>query len=191
MQRMSAEDVKSLLVAALVELLKERSIDAISVRDVAALAGVNHGLVHRYFGSKAGLVDAAVAQLSEEIHRGRPDRAAMSAAAFAYLRARPDLARIVARACLDGPPQLLARAAPTPARLEAIVRPIKKGLASMGARHVDAYVLNALASAALLGWFVFQPLLKKGFGLGPDADDQLASLLELLDGLVESQGTGG
>ena len=42
--------------------------------------------------------------------------------------------------------------------------------------------MNALASAALLGWFVFQPLLKEGFGLPPDADDQLASLLELIEG---------
>ena len=123
---MSAEDVRSLLVAALVELLKSRGIDAISVRDVAAAAGVNHGLVHRYFGSKAGLVDAAVEQLSAEIHRGRPDRAAMSTATFAYLRAHPELPRIVARACLDGPPELLARAAPPRARLDAIVAPIKK-----------------------------------------------------------------
>src|SRR5688572_4069167 len=111
MERMAAEDVRSLLVASLVELLKNQSIDAISVRDVAAAAGVNHGLVHRYFGSKQGLVDAAVEQLSAEVHRGRPESAAMSAASFAYLRAHPELARIVARACLDGPPELLARAA--------------------------------------------------------------------------------
>jgi TetR/AcrR family transcriptional regulator, repressor for neighboring sulfatase len=185
MERMAAEDVRSLLVASLVELLKTRSAEAISVRDVAAAAGVNHGLVHRYFGSKQGLIDAAVEQLSAEVHRGRPDRAAMSAASFAYLRAHPELARIVARACLDGPPALLARAAPPPARLEAIVAPIRAALSRAGADHVDAHLLNALASAALLGWFVFQPLLAKGFGLPPDADDQLAQLLELLDRLVE------
>jgi AcrR family transcriptional regulator len=181
---MSAEDVRSLLVAALVELLKTRSIDAISVRDVAAAAGVNHGLVHRYFGSKAGLVDAAVEQLSGEIHRGRPDRAAMSAATFAYLREHPELARLTARACLDGPDELLARAAPPRARLEAIVAPIRKAL--KGA-PIDPYLLNALASATLLGWFVFQPLLRKGFGLPDDADDQLAALLDLLDRSIEAQ----
>src|SRR3954469_13548264 len=126
MQRMTAEDSRSLLVAALVELLKTQSIDSISVRDVAAAAGVNHGLVHRYFGSKAGLVDAAVEQLSAEIHRGRADRAGMSAATFAYLRAHPELARLVARACLDGPQELLSKAAPPRARLEAIVAPIRK-----------------------------------------------------------------
>jgi AcrR family transcriptional regulator len=179
--RMTAEDSRSLLVAALVELLKTQSIDSISVRDVAAAAGVNHGLVHRYFGSKSGLVDAAVEQLSAEIHRGRPDRAAMSAASFGYLRAHPELARIVARACLDGPAELLTRAAPPPARLDAIVTPIKKAFP-----QVDPYVVNALASAALLGWFVFQPLLQKGFGLPADADDQLARLMEQLDQLIEA-----
>jgi AcrR family transcriptional regulator len=182
---MSADDVRSLLVAALVELLKTRSIDSISVRDVAAAAGVNHGLVHRYFGSKAGLVDAAVEQLSDEIHRGRPDRAAMSAASFAYLRAHPELARIVARACLDGPEELLARAAPPRARLDAIVAPLKNALYRFGL-HADPYLLNALASAALLGWFAFQPLLREGFGLPANADDQLASLLELLDQALEA-----
>lgn len=181
---MSAEDVRSLLVAALVELLKTRSIEAISVREVAAAAGVNHGLVHRYFGSKAALVDAAVEQLSAEIHRGRSDRAGMSAPTFAYLRAHPELARITARACLDGPPELLERAAPPPARLEAIVAPIKKAL--KGA-PIDPYLLNALASATLLGWIVFQPLLQKGFGLPADADDQLAALFDLLDRFVDGQ----
>jgi TetR/AcrR family transcriptional regulator, repressor for neighboring sulfatase len=185
MQRMSADDVRSLLVAAMVELLKTRSIEAISVRDVAGAAGVNHGLVHRYFGSKAGLVDAAVQQLSSEIHRGRPDRAAMSAATFAYLRAHPEVARIVARACLDGPQALLGRAAPPRARLDQIVAPIAAALARFGARGLDPYLLNAVASAALLGWFVFSPLLRQGFGLPPDADDKLADLLELLDRIVE------
>jgi AcrR family transcriptional regulator len=185
MERMTAEDVRSLLVASLVELLKTKSVEAISVRDVAAAAGVNHGLVHRYFGSKQGLIDAAVEQLSAEVHRGRPDRAAMSAVTFSYLRAHPELARIVARACLDGPPELLARAAPPPARLEAIVAPIRAALSRVGATHIDPHLLNALASAALLGWFVFQPLLQKGFGLSADADDQVARLLEMLDRVVE------
>jgi AcrR family transcriptional regulator len=177
---MSADDVRSLLVSALVELLKTRSIEAISVRDVAAAAGVNHGLVHRYFGSKAGLVDAAVELLSAEIHRGRPDRAAMSAATFTYLRAHPELARLVARACLDGPHELLAKAAPPRARLDAIVSPIRKKIPG-----VDPYIVNALASAMMLGWFVFKPLLQRGFGLPPDADDQVARLCETLDWLVD------
>jgi AcrR family transcriptional regulator len=159
-------------------------VETISVRDVATAAGVNHGLVHRYFGSKASLVEAAVEQLSAELHRGSPDRTGMSAATFAYLRARPEVAQMVARACLDGPAELLAHAAPPRARLDEIVGPIAVALDRAGAGDLDPYLLNALASAALLGWFAFQPLLQKGFGLPRNADDQLARLLELFDRLI-------
>ena len=187
---MTADEVKSLLVKALIEQLKSRSVEAISVREVAAAAGVNHGLVHRYFGSKQGLIDAAVEQLSAEIHAGRPDRAAMSAATFSYLRAHPELALLVARACLDGPKEILAKAAPPRARLDDIVKPLEAALERANAGSIDPYLVNAVASATLLGWFLFKPLLKKGFGLPHDADDQLLQILELLDGFVEAASKG-
>jgi AcrR family transcriptional regulator len=183
-ERLAADDTRSLLVAAFVEFLKTRSLESISVREVAAAAGVNHGLVHRYFGSKAALVEAAVQQVSEELHRGTPEHAGMSAATFATLRQRPELARLVARACLDDLKDLLGPAAPPRVRLEEIVRPIRAAAERAGAKDVDPYLLNALASSALLGWFVFKPLLEKGFGLRKDADDQLAALLARLDALV-------
>src|SRR5262245_3297630 len=123
---MTAEEAKALLIEALIELMKTRGIETISVRDVAAAAGVNHDLVHRYFGAQQGLVDAAVAQHSTDIHQARPDRAAMSAPTFAYLRAHPEVALLVARACLDGPKELLSRAAPPRGRLEDIVGPIRE-----------------------------------------------------------------
>jgi TetR/AcrR family transcriptional regulator, repressor for neighboring sulfatase len=176
---------KQRLVKAMVSLLRRRAPDDVSVRDVAKAAGVNHGLVHRHFGSKAGLVAAAVAELSAEVHRGSPDHAARRAATFAYFRAHPDLPRLVARACLDGPAELLAHAAPPPARLAEIVRPIRRALEQAGASElVDPHVVNALASAALLGWFLFRPLLKRGFGLPADADEQLEGLLARVDALL-------
>ncbi len=170
------------LIAAMVRLLKKRSITAISVREVAQEAGVNHGLVHRHFGSKEELVKAAVRRISDDIHRGSPD-GAMSASSFAYLRTHPEIARLVARSCLDGPHQLLGLAAPTPERLAAIVAPIEAALAASGLA-LDAHLLNGLATCALLGWFAFKPLVKKGFGLPADADQQLAALLAMVDQLV-------
>ena len=179
--RMSAEDTRAALIAALVSLLEEKSAAAISVREVAAKAGVNHGLVHRYFGSKAELVAAAAQSLSAELHARDPLTAGMSAATFARLRKRPAIARLTARACLDGPRELLTLASPPRERLDEIVAPIREGLARAGLAQVDPYLLNALASAALLGWFAFKPLLEKGFGLPKRADDQLAALLQLVD----------
>jgi len=181
--RSTADETRQLLVTALVRLLKKRTIQAISVRDVATEAGVNHGLVHRLFGSKDGLIKAAARRVSDDIHRGSAD-GGMSTWSFGYLRTHPEIARLVARSCLDGPAELLAAGAPTPERLEEIVAPIRAALDARGAGFIDANLVNGLATCALLGWFAFKPLLKKGFGLPADADDQLAVLLALVDNFV-------
>jgi TetR/AcrR family transcriptional regulator, repressor for neighboring sulfatase len=184
---MSAESVREALIAATVKLLKRGGVRAVSVRAVAAAAGVNHGLVHRHFGAKEDLVDAAVAWISDEIHRDE-GTGAMSASSFVYLHDHPEVARLVARACLDGPERLLSLAAPDPARLDAIVAPIRGALARAGLELVvDAHVVNAFAAAALLGWFAFKPLLKRGFGLPTDADARLLDALHFVDQLVLGQ----
>ena len=56
-QRGRAASEKALLEAAMA-CFAECGPNDVSVRAIAECAGVNHGLVHHYFGSKAGLVDA-------------------------------------------------------------------------------------------------------------------------------------
>ncbi len=184
--RLSAEEARQRLQDALLRLLRHASIGAISVRQIAAEAGINHGLIHRYFGSKEGLLRAAVRSLSDEIHRGTPAGPGMSAWSFAFLRERPELARVLARVCLDGPRDLLEEASPRAEDLARIVAPIRTMLDNLGLAGVDPHVLNALATSAFLGWFVFHPFLREGFGLPEDAEDQLAGLLTLLDGWLHS-----
>jgi AcrR family transcriptional regulator len=174
-KRKPASETKAKLIDALLRLLEERSVGDLSIRDVAAEAGVNHGLVHRYFGSKENLVREAIAWASARAHdRGGPG---LTTRSFEVLRQNPRLPIVVARACLDGPHDLLP--APPPQLIEELTAPMKRlGL------PVDAHVLNALGTAALLGWFVFRPLLAKGYGLPKDADAQLARLLQILDGFL-------
>lgn len=57
------EAVRRALVDAAVELIVARGL-SVSVRDIAALAGVNHGLVHTYFGSKDALLSAAFDEIN-------------------------------------------------------------------------------------------------------------------------------
>ncbi len=52
------EAVRAALIQATIELILEQGV-AVSVRDVARRAGVNHGLVHTYFGSKDALITEA------------------------------------------------------------------------------------------------------------------------------------
>ena len=54
------------LIRAAGELLSEVGPRAASVRAVATRAGVNHGLVHHYFGSKESLLRAAMTRLVED-----------------------------------------------------------------------------------------------------------------------------
>lgn len=178
----SPEETRRALVDALVRLIRTRSLAEISVRDVAREAGINHGLVHRHFGSRENLIRAATQQISAEIHAGYPDDRGLGAFTFRYLRQRPELVRVLASACLEGREELLEAAAPRPERLCEIVGVVQEALDELGlADPPDANVLNAYAIASILGWLLFRPLLGRGFGLPEDADDQVEELLDLLD----------
>ena len=62
----SRVDSEERLIVAAGELISEVGPRALSVRGVAERAGVNHGLVHHYFGGKDGLLQAAMMRLVEE-----------------------------------------------------------------------------------------------------------------------------
>src|SRR5690349_5044299 len=59
--------VKPAILDAAAELFAARGPRAVSVRDIASHAGVNHGLVHRHFGSKEAVLRAVLTSLVDEI----------------------------------------------------------------------------------------------------------------------------
>jgi AcrR family transcriptional regulator len=88
------------LVQATTELIVEKGL-AISVREIAGRAQVNHGLVHAYFGSKDGLLSAAFDEINARAAAERdddgfppPDLAG---------RRGGELAKALARVMLDAP----------------------------------------------------------------------------------------
>jgi len=58
--RGDSEQTKAEILAAAQRLFAEQGISAVSVRDVASEAGVTHGLIHHYFGTKEQLAAAAI-----------------------------------------------------------------------------------------------------------------------------------
>jgi AcrR family transcriptional regulator len=48
-------------------LFAERGYAGVSVRDIAAAAGVNHGLIHRHFGAKEGVLQAVLQGMFTDI----------------------------------------------------------------------------------------------------------------------------
>ena len=59
--------VRAALLQAATELFALHGTEGVSVRDVAAHAGVNHGLVHRHFGSKDALVSEGMTDLQARL----------------------------------------------------------------------------------------------------------------------------
>ena len=49
------EEVMAAILASATELFAEKGPSAVSIRDIALKAKVNHGLIHRHFGSKENL----------------------------------------------------------------------------------------------------------------------------------------
>ena len=66
--------VRAALIEAAARCFAERGINATPIRDIASRAKVNHGLIHRHFGGKDGLLRALLAQLSEEVNRTLDER---------------------------------------------------------------------------------------------------------------------
>ena len=62
---MTAATTRERLIQAARQCLLERGHQACSVKTIAEVAGVNHGLVHHYFGSKEGLWLAVIATEAE------------------------------------------------------------------------------------------------------------------------------
>lgn len=56
---MKKEAVCEVLLTTALRLWTENGL-SVSVREIARVAGVNHGLVHRYFGGRDGLIRAAI-----------------------------------------------------------------------------------------------------------------------------------
>ncbi|HVY62998.1 MAG TPA: TetR/AcrR family transcriptional regulator [Planctomycetota bacterium] len=187
-RKSSAEETKERLIEAVIRLMDGRAVADISVKDIAAAAGVNHGLVHRYFGSKEALVREAVVRTNALVSGSAP-QVGRATWMLRLLRERPEIARILARCCLDGPRDLLPLAAPPAEVREPYVAGIRRALAALGLgeRAPDPYVVNAAGCAAALGWVVFRPLFEQGFGLppGPDADAQVEAMASFLDGLFQ------
>ena len=145
--------------AAALALLAERSPREVSVRDIAARAGVNHALVHRHFGSKQDLLRTVIHHQSAEIAaaaRALPSRDA--AAALELLARYPAYWRILARAVLDAPDLLPHDDFPA----------ARAFLDLLGDDGKTARQAAAVAGALALGWITFGDHLAAALG-EPDA----------------------
>jgi len=158
--RLSADESRARLVDAATRLFRDRPPAEVSVREIAALAEVNHGLVHRHFGGKGGLVTAVLRRVFREtglavMENPRDLRAAVAGGLGVMARERW-VVDVLAHALLSGEPvEGLPSASMMPA--------IRARLGDQAGDELAGAV--AAAEAATLGWLLFEPLIARGTGL--------------------------
>lgn len=140
------EAVTAALIDATTELILERGV-SMSVREIAERAGVNHGLVHTYFASKAALLDATFRAINDRAG-AELDEAGFPPADLAFRR-DGELARATARVLLD----IAGDPFPTHPVLPSWRRALRSTNPEASDDELDERVL--IATTFGLGWSLF------------------------------------
>jgi AcrR family transcriptional regulator len=157
--RNRAQSEERLIVAAS-QLLGEVGPKSVSVRMIAERAGVNHGLVHHYFGGKDALLQLAMTRLVEEHAEYARERAnGAPVPAPLALVDDPAYLRAIVRAVLDDEMEL--------ARIEidkgvSVPRNTLMHLAAEAGQTEPSVELRAIAGLAMameMGWAALEPLI--------------------------------
>ena len=176
------DEVVAAVITSATELFAEHGLAATSIRDIAARSRVNHGLIHRHFGSKDLLVAAVLDHLGQhlaELLAEEADGAEIGNAIDRQLR-------VLAYASLDGYPvgELQSRF-PTMGVLLEAVRP--QHPSELSARLAAAHTI-----ALQLGWCLFGDFLRASTGL-EDMDQRtfVRSVGETTASILGAQYRGG
>ncbi|MEC7370325.1 MAG: helix-turn-helix domain-containing protein [Pseudomonadota bacterium] len=168
--------VKSALQKAALTLLAERGM-SFSIREVAKLARVNHGLVHRHFGSKEALLKVAIAERNEAL---RLQVQGNSSPMDLTVQGGPATAAILARLILEDATSLIGDHIATKAIVE------RAALQVVDTDPLTAAHRTALANAIVLGWTVFGEYALQAAGTTRSQEVESA-LRSMVDSLLNGQ----
>ncbi|MGB0648603.1 MAG: TetR/AcrR family transcriptional regulator, partial [Bradymonadia bacterium] len=153
-------EVQKALIQAAGECFADRGIAQVSIREIATRAGVNHGLVHRHFGSKDGLLKATLRALSSSVDE-RLSHVDPNEPLFSLLPkifgGTKDVGlhwRVVTHALLEG-----MSVTDLQDNFPVFQRIVKAAKVS-GKAHDEALGQSALIFATGLGYMVFEPYLR-------------------------------
>ncbi len=105
-RRGGREQTTAAILDAAEKLFAERGFTAVTVRDIAAEAGVSHALVHRYLGSKQDVYRAMLARREDVIRDAAPAEGDLLEASSLMLREavlhQRNYVRLIAHSALHG-----------------------------------------------------------------------------------------
>lgn len=168
------EAVMAAVLDAAMTLFAARGPASVSVRDIAAAAGVNHALVHRHFGSKQAVLTAVLERAAREVAAVAAeinDSHAGMGRLFQAVVEHKAYWRALARAIFDGEnPRELQRDFPTVHRMIELLRTERQQPRTHADQHpppppLDPSVVVGTTSALMLGWLMFEPFLLVATGL--------------------------
>lgn len=192
----NAAKTKAAITQAARRLFAEQDIATISYRDIAKAAGVSHGLLQQYFGTREQMIAAIIRSEIEEVGKlmsrnpaGQTEftlenfRHALRSGALHF----QDFARIITRAELAGvkPEKMLDPATPTPAMaLADSIHNLQARLPKSSTR-MDPRLVSAYINASLFAFAAMSPWLMASVGLEPkDYEAKLDEITEISIALV-------
>jgi AcrR family transcriptional regulator len=156
-------EIERALIDSAARLLEQQGPRSVTVKAIAEQAGVNHGYVHHYFGSKEALVGRVLDELAVEVTRDLSE-----GVVFDGTSSGARYVRVACRAALDGyDPGFIDRDFPVRRMLEEIGRE-RFGLDDSS---VQLRAVQVLALA--MGWLLFEPFLVRAGSL---SESELNSL---------------
>jgi AcrR family transcriptional regulator len=155
-------EVVTALLEAAERLFSERGPNSVSLRQIAAEAGVNFGLVYQHIGTRDNLLRAVFRHVSERASSVLSQASTYQEAFRALRRSNPGdhYARMRAWAILERfEPEKTVN--DTPPSTEVLVQRARDELERLGKPHKrsDAEVVTAVALSMHLGWKFFGPSL--------------------------------
>jgi AcrR family transcriptional regulator len=169
--RLTESEGRAALLTAATEMVVESGSPNITVRDVAARAGINHGLVHRYFGTKDTLIAAVIDEISAAVtaELAKDEGGATVVAGDSV----GTLARLIGHAMVSGGDDVGADGRPHPVA-DLLVQRLqdRSGMTERNARVTAAQIV-----AMVLGWRLNEPFLITACGLDAAEVDTLRAEL--------------
>ncbi len=171
-----SRSAREALLASAVELFATLGPASVSVRDIARHAGVNHGLIHRHFGSRDELLAEAIEVGSTSLLTGAtaPGGFDIDAVVHAMRHVSPS-ARTIARVLVDDIPiGSVRRRYPVLRNLLDLARRLPPG--DRPPALVDPRCAAAAAASLVVGSVIWGAHLHEVFGLRDDVGSTMADL---------------
>jgi len=169
------EAVRRALIESAAALFAERGVSGVSLREIAAHAGVNHGLIHRHFGSKENLRKKTQEHLARNIREeiGSPDNLIdLLGQAEEAVQKHPLFWKVMARSFLDGTVEgdIQSEFPFVQDFVEAVRTAQQQGLITL---DIDPRYIVAAICAYGLGMRAFERYIMEAVGLGTEPVEEV------------------